>query len=193
MKNFKKIDGLPVLDLHTELSNLLDQGKIDFFSSQISLNTTINNLDNYKIGCGSLFYDWENSTEILKSDGTVEIVPKKYETPLVEEDFTILCSQFKDTLFETVYQEIAKTYKIGRVRIMKMNSKYCMSWHTDTSPRLHFPIKTQTGNFMVIDDEFMHIPKDEWWLTNTEKPHTALNASNEGRIHLVATILEKWK
>lgn len=72
---------------------------------------------------------------------------------------------------------------------MKMGLRHCMSWHTDSSPRLHFPIKTQSSCFMIIEDEVKHITQSEWWMADTTKHHTALNASNEERIHLVAAIL----
>jgi len=43
---------------------------------------------------------------------------------------------------------------------------------------------------MVIDDEVMHIPQNQWWMTDTTKYHTALNGSDQSRIHLVAAILD---
>jgi hypothetical protein len=194
MKNFIKINDLPVLDLHNDLTILLSNGTVDFSSfNQISLTTTKDYPDDYKLGNGSLHYNWNKVKEIKKPDGTTEVVPTEYEVPLKEEDFNVLCSQFKGTGFETVYSVISKKYKLGRVRLMKMEMRYTMSWHVDSSPRLHFPIKTQTGCFMVIENEIMHIPKNEWWLANTELHHTAFNASNEDRIHLVATVLGKWK
>jgi hypothetical protein len=72
---------------------------------------------------------------------------------------------------------------------MASKPKTCLSWHTDSSKRLHYPLKTQEGCFMVIEDEVFHIPKNQWWLTDTVLPHTAFNSSKELRIHLVASIL----
>ena len=42
---------------------------------------------------------------------------------------------------------------------------------------------------MVIEDEVLHMPADTWWYADTTLKHTAMNASNEYRIHLVAAIL----
>ncbi len=193
MKNFRKINDLPIYDLNSELSNLLSKNIVDFSKlNQISLTTTKDFPDDFTYGNGSLFYDWNNVTEIKKSHATIEVVPAKRENPLKEEDFSVLCSQFKNTVFQEIYNVISKKYLLGRVRIMKMSPRYTMSWHVDTSPRLHFPIKTQTGCFMIIENEIMHIPENEWWITNTENYHTALNASNDDRIHLVATVLGSW-
>ena len=192
MKHFEKIENLPVLDLYTELSNMLISGIINYSSfNQISLNTIPSQPSDYEMGTGSLYYDWGKVKEILNLDGTVQIVPPTRGTFLKEEDFSVLCTQFEGTLFEEVYKELSKKYKLGRVRIIKMGLRYCMSWHTDTSPRLHFPIKTQPGCFMVIEDEVKHLSQGEWWMTDTTKHHTAFNASNEERIHLVAAILGK--
>jgi hypothetical protein len=190
MSHFKQITNLPILDLHSELTKMLANGIVDFSSfNQISLNTIPSQPDNFKIGTGSLLYDWNNSKEITNLDGTTTVVPTNHEVSLREEDFSVLCTQFKNTVFEEIYSELSKKYKLGRVRIMKMGLRYCMSWHTDTSRRLHFPIKTQDGCFMIIENEIKHIPQNEWWMTDTTKNHTALNASNEERLHLVAAIL----
>lgn len=191
MKYFKQIYGLPTTDLYNDLSTMLINQTVDFSSMrQICLNTVPSQPDNFKLGTGSLQYDWTKVHEMTNPDGTVKSVPVEYDTPYNEEDFTILCSQFKNTAFEEMYNVLSKNYKLGRVRLMKMNLRYCMSWHTDTSCRLHYPIKTQPGCFMVIEDEVMHLPQNQWWMTNTTKHHTAFNGSNEDRIHLVAAILD---
>lgn len=190
MSHFDKITDLPILDLYTELTKMLSDGIVDFSSfNQISLNTLPSHPDDFKKGTGSLQYDWNNSKEVINIDGTSSVIPTEYEVPLKEEDFSVLCTQFKGTLFEEAYNELSKRYKLGRVRLMKMGLRYCMSWHTDSSPRLHFPIKTQTGCFMIIENEIKHIPRYEWWMADTTKSHTALNASNDERIHLVVAIL----
>lgn len=190
MKYFKKIEDLPVLDIYSELNTMLKNGVVSFSQfNQISLNTIPSQTTNYNLGTGSLYYDYSSAIEIIDSDGSTQVVPPKYEVPLQEEDFSILCDQFKGTLFEELYNALSNKYKLGRVRIMKMEPRKCMSWHIDASPRLHFPIKTQKGCFMVIEDEIIHLPYSEWWMTDTTKNHTAFNASDTDRLHLVAAIL----
>jgi hypothetical protein len=44
---------------------------------------------------------------------------------------------------------------------------------------------------MIIEDEVKHLPANTWWLTNTLVKHTALNASMEDRIHLVASLIDE--
>jgi len=146
--------------------------------------------DDYLIGTGSLMYDWENKKRIEKSDGTVEYEVPERTNPRHESDFSILCTVFKDSLFEEIYQSIQTKYKLGRIRLMKMKPKTCLSWHMDDCIRIHYPIKTDKGCMMIIDQEVKHMPANTWWQTNTLPYHTAINASKIDRIHLVASVLE---
>ena len=56
-------------------------------------------------------------------------------------------------------------------------------------PEFHYPVKTQDGCFMVIENEIKYLELNNWYWTNTVLLHTAFNASKEDRIHLVAVIL----
>ncbi len=190
MTNFIKLTDLPIYDLYSELNSMLHSNVISWSKEhQICLNTTVDSPDDFIKGCGSLMYDWSTSARIIDQFGNERIEVKPYDVPYNESDFSMLCSQFKNTLFEDVYNTLASKYKLGRVRIMKSKTKTCLSWHTDDSIRVHYPIKTQDGCFMIIENEVQHLSKFTWWETNTILPHTAMNASNEDRIHLVAVVL----
>lgn len=187
MSNFIDLLDLPCLDLHTELQSLISNNVIHFNknTTQICLNTVEGKENDYEFGRGSLFYDWENKT--IDANGQVH-VPER-EIKYKETDFTILCNQFLNTKFQTVYDALANKYMLGRVRIMNLKPKTCLSWHVDEHPRVHYPIKTQKGCFMVIGSEVKHLEKDTWYFTNTLLEHTVFNGSNEDRYHLVATII----
>ena len=189
--HFKQLDDLPVLDLLTDLSSMLESDIIHWHADhdQISLNTTSEYPDNYIKGCGSLIWDWENATDYIDKDGNLQFKVPRFEKELQETDFNILCSQFKNTGFETVYRALDEKYHLGRVRLMRSQPKTCLTWHIDHHPRVHFPIKTQDGCFMVIDDQVQFMPENTWWYTNTLVKHTAFNGSGDPRIHLVATIV----
>lgn len=192
MNLFKKIETLPIFDLYTEINYLIKNKEIYWSKdNQICLNTIKSQPENFLLGSGSLEYDWDNAKEIVDEYGNSSIFVPKYQVKYKEQDFSILCTQFKGTLFEKVYIELSKQYKLGRVRLMKSKPKTCLSWHRDSSPRIHYPIKTQEGCLMIIENEVIHMPLNTWWLTDTLKNHTALNSSKEERIHLVAVILEK--
>ena len=176
MKYFKKLD-MPVPDLPVD--------EIEFHHNQICLNT-IPGSDDPTLGTSSLVYDWDRATEV---NGKLD-VPLR-DNPLEESDFTELCSQFRNTVWETIYRELESRYHIGRVRLMRSKPKTCLSWHCDTSKRIHLPIRTQPGCMMVIQDEVLHLEQGQWYMTNTMPEHTAFNASKEDRIHLVAVVLDE--
>lgn len=190
-KYFKQLD-LPHYDVVQELNTLLSHS-IQWHHNQICLNTTPHASDDYTQGCGSLALDWKNAQTRVNSAGVSQItVNRKKETErLYERDFTVLCDQFKNTVFEDIYKRLCKTYTLGRVRLIKLDYKTCMTWHKDPQHqvRLHYPIITAEGNFMVIGDEIQHMPQYTWWQTDTSVGHTAFNSSKQDRIHLVAVVL----
>lgn len=190
--NFIKLDDLPIYDLYSEMQKLIANKSIQFPESisQICLNTINENSNDVVLGTGSLWYDWEKTKTVVDDFGNKKIVTHKREVPLNETDFKFLCSQFVGTLFEEVYNQLQKKYNIGRVRIMKSKPKTCLTWHVDYSYRVHYPMKTQDGCFMIIENEVMHLPVNTWWYTNTLVPHTAMNGSMEDRIHLVVEVLK---
>lgn len=184
---FEKLNTLPIYDLLSEFNKLLDDKKIWWHQNnndQICINTVPQHENDIHLGRGSLYYDWDNN---YKDDNGKIHVPKR-TTVYEEKDFTILCNQFKNTVFENVYNKLVENYNIGRVRIMNIKPKSCLTWHQDNFPRIHFPMKTQEGCFMVIEDEVLHLQKNTWYFTDTTKKHTAFNASKEERLHLVASL-----
>ena len=188
--NFKILNNLPIFDLMAEFNSLLTDKKIHWYNNcddQICLNTVPGCEDDFLLGRGSLYYDWDNKT--IDNFGNIS-VPERTK-PLTEDNFTVLCSPFKGTLFEEVYTELQNNFKLGRVRIMNLKPKTCLSWHVDDTPRIHYPMKTQEGCFMVIDNEIKFLTQNTWWYTDTLKSHTVFNGSKENRYHLVATILEQ--
>jgi len=186
MKNFKILDNLPVLPLYEEFNQLIESGKLQWNRrDQICINSVAGHETDTEYGVGSLILDWKKSKKL--KDGSLSI-PNR-DKVLKEEDFTELCTLFVGTVFEDLYNILNQTYKIGRIRIMNLDPKECLSWHSDPSPRLHFPLKTQEGCLMIIEDEVFHLPINKWCLTDTTKYHTALNGSIEPRLHLVAAIL----
>jgi hypothetical protein len=59
--------------------------------------------------------------------------------------------------------------------------------------RIHFPIKTNDDvKFTVWDvignPQTIHMAAGECWFLDTRKPHMAINAGSEERIHLVVDI-----
>lgn len=192
LSNFQQLD-LPSFSgeyLYEQLLLLNNSGiKWHKDHNQICLNTIPGHEDDYMYGCGSLYYDWSNKTVIEQENGETKMhVPERDYKPQ-EHEFTLFNSQFKDTVFEEIYQLLTERYNVGRIRLMQSKPKTCLSWHKDDSKRIHLPIKTDPGCQMVIENQVQHMTAGTWWLTNTTVPHTAFNGSKESRIHLVAVVL----
>ena len=188
MKHFYEVTSLPTFDLLSDVDKLLELDD----RKQIGITTISTSPNDTDVACGSLNYDWENAYWEKDEHGfDKKIVPLR-DPPLREEDFNTLVSQFVGTKFEIIYQEIQKRFKVGRIRLMRNLPVTCLTWHEDSQIRLHYPIKTQKGCFMVIDDEVKHLEQNKWYLTNTRLPHTAFNGSKEERIHLVVNIMEDY-
>ncbi len=108
-----------------------------------------------------------------------------------EASYTEFVDDLKDTYFKEVYDELSKRFKLGRVRILLKEPRSTLSWHRDPEPRLHIPIITNPGCIMVIDETAKHMPADgSAWITNNVKYHNAFNGGEEGRVHLVACVLD---
>jgi len=121
------------------------------------------------------------------STGKEEIRAKKIN----EAAYTEFVEDLKDTYFKEVYDELAKRFKLGRVRILLKEPRSTLSWHRDPEPRLHIPIITNPGCLMVIEETAKHMPADgSAWITNNVKYHNAFNGGEENRVHLVACVLD---
>tara|TARA_B100000683_G_C12447770_1_gene538825 strand:- start:900 stop:1472 length:573 start_codon:yes stop_codon:yes gene_type:complete len=170
-----------------ELKRLIENKIIKWKSDQICITTIPGKENDYLFGNGSLDLDYDNEYE--DEDGHL-IVPKR-EVPLQEKDFTVVCDQFKNTLFEQVYNELSNEYVLGRVRLIMLEHKECFSWHKDYNDRLHIPIITHDGCFMIIEKQIEHLEANKLYFTETTKYHTAINGSFHPRVHFVACIVEK--
>lgn len=194
MNNFKIIKNLPILDLYSEFQRLLDEKIISWYvqpngkpiEDQICVNTISGHNDDIHLGRGSLIYDWDK----FSHDNNGNLHAPFRQQKMQESDFTVLCTQFKNTLFEQMFEEVTKNYQVGRIRIMNSRPKTCLTWHVDNTHRIHYPLKTQEGCLMVIEDEVRHLEKHTWYYTDTLKKHTAFNGSKEERLHLVVSILK---
>jgi len=121
------------------------------------------------------------------SSGKEEMRAKKIN----ESAYTEFVEDLKDTYFKEVYDELSKRFKLGRVRILLKEPRSTLSWHRDPEPRLHIPIITNPGCIMVIEETAKHMPADgSAWITNNVKYHNAFNGGEEGRVHLVACVLD---
>lgn len=157
-------------------------------AQQICLNAAPGYTDDITFGAGYF-------ADKGKSDFFIRLTPDGDEripmSPKSVYDWE-LCDIFENTLIGYAYKALEAKYDIGRVRLLKSKPYTCMNWHIDPIPRMHYPIQTDEACLMIIEDEVYHLPLERWTFAHTDKgKHTALNASDIERIHLVADILPK--
>lgn len=184
---YKKLD-YPTFPLLDCFNRLIEEKKIvkNKDHDQYCINTIPGEDDSPNFGRGSLILDWDKS--YYDNDKQEMVVPKR-KKEYKEEHFCELVSVFKNTSFEDMYKYLSKRHLLGRVRIMISKPKTCLSWHKDFHRRIHYPMKTQEGCLMIIEDQVKYLEQNQWYSTDTLYAHTAMNASQHDRIHLVATII----
>ena len=98
--------------------------------------------------------------------------------------------EFKYPLFDFPYlNSIIEEHNLHRVRLMNLKSKTCYSYHKDQGKRFHIPIITNENCFFVVDEEIKRFPADgNYYILDTDKKHTAINASWYDRIHLIGNL-----
>lgn len=101
---------------------------------------------------------------------------------MTETDFTY-------NIFDTpIINHYIEKYNMHRTRLMVSQPRTCLSWHRDRQPRIHIPIQTDIGCRMVIEGEEMHMEKGKIYIADTTKYHSAMNASDRKRIHIVGCV-----
>lgn len=102
--------------------------------------------------------------------------------------------EFREELWPEIpyTNSILKELKIHRTRLMRLLPHTCYSYHKDTSQRVHVPLITNENCFIIVDDILNRYPADgSSYLINTTKMHTAVNASNEERWHIVGCVSKR--
>lgn len=111
-----------------------------------------------------------------------------------ERDYTFFNKDLENNYVHEVYQKLKQVvpWNIARVRIMKLESRRCYSFHNDADYRLHIALDTNPQCFlMFLPDQFIHIPADGVvYFTNTLKTHSAMNGGRTDRYHLVFSTYE---
>lgn len=128
-------------------------------------------------------YDTQLSLQVTKSGSTGE--GKLINLDFLEKDFNVFAYDIPYT--NSILSELG----MYRTRLMNMKPKTCYSYHWDPTKRMHIPLITNENNFFVIDDEVSRYPADgSYYLIDTTKKHTFVNASFENRLHIVGCVDE---
>lgn len=190
MKYFQDVD----LPTYKNLDNELKDLNVKWFehanplqAAQICLNAPKGYTDDASFGAGYFINVKDNAGTFVRFTANGEEQIRLSSDNLKNWP---ICDVFKNTIFEEIFDLVNCKYKTARIRFMKSKPNTAMNWHKDPIPRLHYPIQTQQGCLMVIEDEVYHLPLNKWTMAQTHTGfHTAINCSKQERIHLVADIL----
>lgn len=105
-----------------------------------------------------------------------------------EADYSVLNDAFRGSAVETLLGQLP--FRHGRVRLMRLAPKSCLSIHADSTRRYHYAIVTSPDCYLIEMDGtqgiFHHIPADgRLYEMDARLTHTAINAGRSERIHLV--------
>lgn len=92
-------------------------------------------------------------------------------------------------LFPMPYiNSLMEHYDLVRTRVMMMKPRMCYSYHKDRTKRLHIPLVTNPHCFLVVETEAIHLPRGGMYIVDTTKMHTAFNAWDRVRVHIVGAL-----
>ena len=103
--------------------------------------------------------------------------------PYKETDFTE--PNFNLPYINSIIEEL----NMYRTRVLVLKPKVCYSIHSDPVKRIHIPVYTNENCWIIVNKEIMHLPADgNYYEIDTTQYHTALNGSEEYRVHIVGCI-----
>jgi len=84
---------------------------------------------------------------------------------------------------------IIKENSLYRTRVLILNPRECYTYHTDPTPRMHIPVKTNEACMFILNNKVFKMEEEGslYWI-DTTSPHLALNGSREQRIHIVGCV-----
>lgn len=105
-----------------------------------------------------------------------------------EADYSVVNDAFLGGAIESLIEKL--DFQHGRIRLMRLKAKSCLSIHADSTRRYHYAIITSPDCYLVEmqgeQGKFHHIPADgRLYEMDARITHTALNAGRSERIHLV--------
>ena len=97
---------------------------------------------------------------------------------------------FKYPIFDMPYtNKLIEELGMYHTRYMYLKPKGCYSYHKDKTKRIHLIVTTNEDCWLVIEKQIFHLPiNGSYFIVDTTKMHTAVNTSNEGRIHIIGNI-----
>lgn len=104
----------------------------------------------------------------------------------------VLKQEFKNTIWESIYDSLKETDK-GEARIIRLEAGNCYTLHADIDDRYHLNLSGDNCYLLDMESKTMHglSPDGKWYLMNAGLLHTAINLGPKVRYQLVIRKLLK--
>lgn len=105
-----------------------------------------------------------------------------------ESDYSVINKEFRGGAIEEMLSTLP--FRHGRVRLMRLAPKTCLSIHADSTRRYHYAVITSPDCYLIEFQGnrgvFHHVPADgRLYEMDARLTHTAANTGREPRIHIV--------
>lgn len=147
--------------------------------------------DGYKHDC---WFDGTGSPlQFDKDRQPIQGKNKKLLRRFTEEEFKYINPGLENTEIERVYNELSNNFNLSRYRVAKLAPKTSYGWHRDEEIRIHIPVLTAPGCFLITDDGIAtHLPADgnAYVFYANNGYHTAVNSDYKiDRLHLLINVI----
>jgi len=186
MKFFEKLDYyFDIEKLQNEVENLVSTIGFQGEDQMSLVYRDGHKQDCWTDGAGTSFQFDENRNPLRDNNG--EILRR-----FTEDQFKYINPGLEGTEIEKVYLTLKQKYKLSRYRIAKIEPKKCYGWHKDEEIRIHVPVITAPGCFVITEDgNATHLPAtgEAYIFYARNGYHTAINADYKiNRLHLLLNI-----
>tara|TARA_B100000029_G_scaffold336548_1_gene328664 strand:- start:7320 stop:7856 length:537 start_codon:yes stop_codon:yes gene_type:complete len=87
--------------------------------------------------------------------------------------------------------QLITSLKMFRTRLVILPPLKCLEWHRDNFPRIHIPVWTHKGSFIVVKNSTYFLNTGQAYFVNTTNMHTAMNCHrSQNRLHIIGSVHE---
>ena len=87
--------------------------------------------------------------------------------------------------------QLISSLKMFRSRLTILPPLRCLKWHRDDYPRIHIPVWSHQGCFMVVKNKTHYLEPGQAYFVNTTNMHTAMNCNiTQNRVHIIGSVHE---
>lgn len=97
--------------------------------------------------------------------------------------------QLNPFFVDSPFEQLIESWKLKRTRLMWLGPWSCYTFHRDDSPRIHIPLITNPNAYFLFKIGLVkHLAAGQVYWVNTREEHSAMNGSDEPRLHIVGCV-----